>query len=121
MAIDHSAEAGSQAQLRDRAAHVLEIGFRVAVAIMAIGLVFAVTKQEALPSTLGQPADVVRGVVNGDPGSIVGVGIIAIILTPFVSTFVIALTFYQQGNRRYAMISAFVLLILLISIGLSLI
>jgi hypothetical protein len=37
-----------------------------------------------------------------------------------VSTFAIAVTFRKQGNTRYAMISGLVLLILLGSIGLSL-
>lgn len=121
MSVERSRADEDQARLRERAARVLETGFRVAVVIMAVGLVLAVVRQEPLPSTLEQPADIARGIVNGEPEAIVGLGIVSIILTPFVSTLVVAMTFYGQGDRRYARISGLVLLILLVSIGLSLI
>ena len=108
-------------RLRELAARVLETGFRVAVAIMAVGLILAVIRQEALPSTLEQPADIADGILQGDPKAIVGLGIISIILTPFASTLVIAAAFYRQGDRRYAAVSGLVLAILLVSIGLSLV
>lgn len=121
MSTEDANGAAGQAHLRDLAVRVLETGFRVAVAIMAVGLILAVIQQEALPSTLEQPADIARGIFNGDPEAIVGLGIISIILTPFASTIVIAIAFYRQGDRRYALISSVVLLILLVSIGLSLV
>jgi len=121
MSTEQAKGAADQAHLRDLAARVLETGFRVAVAIMAVGLILAVIRQEALPSTLEQPADIARGIVSGDPEAIVGLGIISIILTPFASTLVIAIAFHRQGDRRYALISGVVLLFLLVSIGLSLI
>lgn len=107
--------------IRHLAARVLETGFRVAVIIMATGLILAVIRQEALTSTLEQPAGIARGIVDGEPEAIIGLGIISIILTPFASTIVIAGAFLRQGDRRYAIISGLVLLILLVSIGLSLI
>lgn len=110
-----------QARLRELTARVLETGFRVAIVTMAIGITLAVIRREALPSTLDQPADIARGIVRGEAEAIIGLGIISIILTPFASTIVIAIAFYRQGDRRYAMVSGLVLLILLISIGLSLI
>ncbi|MBA2468151.1 MAG: DUF1634 domain-containing protein [Chloroflexia bacterium] len=121
MSSDRTMHTSDGERLRELAARVLEIGFRVAVAIMAVGLVLAVIRQEALPSTLEQPADIAEGIVQGDPEAIVGLGIISIILTPFASTLVIAIAFYRQGDRRYAAISGLVLAILLVSIGLSLI
>ncbi len=120
MDVERTAGEHDQARLRELAARVLETGFRVAVVIMAAGLVLAVIRQEPLPSTLEGPADIARGFVRADPEAIVGLGIVSIILTPFVSTLVIAMTFYRQGNRRYALISSLVLAILLTSIGLSL-
>lgn len=113
--------AADQAHLRRLAANVLETGFRVAVAIMAVGLILALIRQEPLPSTLEQPAGIARGIVEGEPQAIIGLGIIAIILTPFASTIAITGAFLRQGDRRYATISGLVLLILLTSIGLSLI
>lgn len=111
----------AQAELRNRAARVLEIGFRVSVAIMAVGLLLSVVKQEALPDRLGDPGEIARGITDADPGSILGLGILAVILTPLVTTGVVAWTFFQQGDLRYARISGVVLIILLASIGLSLI
>jgi len=108
-----------ESQLRRRVARVLETGFRVAVGIMAVGLLLSIARQEALPTTMGQPRELVSGLARADPGSLIDLGIIAIIVTPFVSTLVIAWTFVEQGNRRYALISGLVLLILLASIGLS--
>lgn len=121
MSVERAGAGEDQAELRQNAARVLETGFRVAVVIMAIGLVLAVVRQEPLPSTLEGPADIARGIVRADPEAIIGLGILSIILTPFVSTLVIAVTFFRQGNRRYAAISGLVLAILLVSIGLSLI
>lgn len=113
-------DAGDENQIRRRVTRVLETGFRVAAAIMTIGLVLALVQREPLPDTMGQPRDLVSGLSSADPGSIIGLGIVTIILTPIVSTTAIAWTFYSQGDRRYATISGLVLLILLASIGLSL-
>ena len=113
-------ETANESQLRGRVTRILETGFRVAVSIMSIGLLLALVQREPLPETMGQPRELVSGLSNADPGSIIGLGIVAIILTPIVSTTAIAWTFYRQGDRRYATISGLVLLILLASIGLSL-
>lgn len=113
-----SPAAGDQ-ELRRLAVHVLDLGFRVSVLIMAVGLALALFRQEALPSTLEQPDEIARGIVQGQPEAVIGLGIMAIILTPFASTIAIAIAFYRQGDRRYAAIGVTVLLILLGSIGLS--
>lgn len=121
MSLDDTRGGEDQAGLRNLAAQVLEAGFRISVGIMAIGLVLAVVRQESLPATLEGPVDIVRGIGQGEPEAIIGLGIIAIILTPIASTIAIAIAFLREGDRRYAAISGLVLLILLTSIGLSLI
>lgn len=121
MSTDQVTNPANQAHLRRLVARVLETGFRVAVVIMAVGLILAVIRREALPSTMEQPAGIVRGIAQGESDAIIGLGIISIILTPFASTIVIAVTFYRQGDRLYTAVSGLVLLILLVSIGLSLI
>lgn len=108
-----------QALLRNRAARVLQAGFRIAVAIMAVGLLLSAITREPLPATLGSPREIAQGIADGDPASLVAAGIIAVILTPFAATATIAWTFHSMGNRRYAAISTLVLLILFVSIGLS--
>jgi uncharacterized membrane protein len=118
-ALDPTAVADDQ--LRRRTVTVLQAGFRLAVALVTIGLVLALVQREALPHDLGNPVEVAQGVVEGDPGSVLGMGIIGVILTPLVATLVIAVTFFQQGDRRYGLVSSVVLLILLTSISLSLV
>ena len=105
--------------VRARTIRVLQAGFRIAVALVAIGLLLAALKREALPHQLGDPGEIVRGVSQGDPGSVLGLGIVSVILTPLVATITIASTYMQQGDRRHATISAIVVLILLVSVSLS--
>jgi uncharacterized membrane protein len=109
------------APLRRRTNTVLQIGFRVSAALIVIGIVVAVLKQEPLPNTLGSPRVLFRALLNGEPGGIIGLGILSVILTPFVSTVVIVLAFLQSGDRRYARIGAIVLAVLCIAVIVSLV
>ncbi len=105
--------------LRRRTVVVLQTGFRLTAILIAAGLLLALVRREPLPHTLGNPAEILRGVVAGDPGSVIGLGIVSVILTPLVATGVICLTFARRGDRRQAAISGLVLAILLVSISLS--
>jgi uncharacterized membrane protein len=60
-----------------------------------------------------------RGALDGDPAGIIGVGIVAMILTPAVTAGVVAWRFLQDGDRRYAAISAMVLIILTVAMLLA--
>jgi len=110
---------GSEIVLRSRTIRVLRWGFRVSVAIIAIGLAIAVARGDALPDTLGTPADIVPDILHGKADGVIGLGILAMILTPFTCACVLAGTFWQQGDRRYAGICALVVVILLISLLVS--
>jgi uncharacterized membrane protein len=104
-----------EAALRFRTERTLYVGFLVATALIVAGTALSAILQQPFPDTLGTPLDVVRGVVQGDAASVIGLGILAIILTPFVAAGVITWSFLQEGDRRYAAISGSVLLILLLS------
>lgn len=110
---------GNETVLRSRTVRVLRWGFRVSVTIIAVGLLIAVARGEALPNTLGTPADIVPDIRDGRAEGVIGLGILAMILTPFTCACVLAGTFWQQGDRRYAGISALVVGILLISLVVS--
>ena len=107
------------ALLRRRTVRVLEIGFRIAVLLLAAGLLLAVIRQEALPHEFGSPGDVLSEVFDGSPAGFLGLGIATIILTPLAATVAIMTTFLQQGDRRYATIAGAVIVILLASLSLS--
>ncbi len=104
-----------EATLRHRATRTLHIGFLVAVALIALGVAISAVRGQAFPDTLGTPLDVVRGAREGDGASVIGLGIMAMILTPFATTAVIGWSFLQEGDRRYAAVSGCVLVILLVS------
>jgi len=105
--------------LRQRTVRVLQTGFRIAVGFLAIGLVLSAIQREALPHEFGSPDEVVQDVFDGSPVGFLGLGIATIILTPLAATIAIAVTFVQFGDRRYALISGAVIVVLLISLSLS--
>lgn len=109
----------ADAMLRNRTVRVLRAGFRITVALVAIGLVLAIVRQESLPHDLDSPAGMVRDVVSGNPGGFLGLGIAAMILTPLAATITVMITFLQIGDRRYALITLAVILVLLVSLSLS--
>ena len=84
--------------------------------ILAAGLLKSVIQQDALPERLGSPADVFRGLADLDSISVVGLGILAVILTPIATAATMALTFLGQRDTRHALISGLVLAILVGSI-----
>ena len=106
--------------LHQRAALVARIGWYVSVTILAIGLCWSLIEQEALPDRIGSPSTMFDRLMDGTPASIVGLGILSIILTPIVTACVIAVTFLEEHDRRSGLISALVLAILLGSVALSL-
>jgi uncharacterized membrane protein len=107
------------ALLRKRTVRVLETGFRIAVLLLAIGLLLAAIRRDALPHEFGSPGDVLSEVFDGTPAGFLGLGIAAIILTPLAATITIMASFLQQGDRRYALITGAVVVILLASLSLS--
>ena len=109
------------ARLRERVSRVLHYGFWISAGLMVLGIVIALIKQEPLPETLGSPNELVRALFDGKPGGIIGLGILAMILSPFASTVVIALEFFRMGDRRYGRIALLVLAILCVAIVVSLV
>jgi uncharacterized membrane protein len=99
---------------------VLTWGFRISFAFIIAGLVLALVRDEPLAHTLGKPATVFDQLFEGHSNGVLGVGILAMILSPVVSALTIALGFLRIGDRRYALITGLVLLILVGSIALSL-
>jgi len=79
-----------------------------------------VIDRQPLTSHLARPEELFAGMGTLASGSLITWGIIAMILTPLVSSFTIALTLFQQHDVRYARITVLVLLILGVSLSLSL-
>ena len=108
------------APLYDAAIRTFFWGFRLGAALLAVGLVVALVRGEPL----GREADPISGVLAevraGHASGIIDLAILWFMLTPVAATIVVAVSFWRLGDRRYAVLSLAVLVILGVSIALAL-
>ncbi len=104
----------------ERSSRILTWGFRISATLILIGIVLALIDQQPLDSHLATPRELPDEVRSATSGSFLALGIIAMVLTPLVSSLTIAFTFFQQHDARYGRFTLMVLLILGLSISLSL-
>ena len=108
------------APLYDAAIRTFVWGFRLGAALLALGVVAALVKGEPL----GREADPISGVLAevraGNAAGIIDLAILWFMLTPVAATIVVAFSFWRLGDRRYAVLSLAVLVILGVSIALAL-
>ncbi len=99
---------------------VLSWGFRLGAALLAVGLIVAAIKGEALERKAEAFPDIIPAVLDGKASGIVDLAILCLMATPVATVFVVALGFFRIGDRRYGLLSLIVLGVLAISISLSL-
>jgi hypothetical protein len=108
------------APLYDAAIRTFVWGFRLGAALLALGIGMALVKGEPL----GREADPISGVLAevlaGNASGIIDLAILWFMLTPVAATIVVAVSFWRLGDRRYALLSLAVLVILGVSIALAL-
>jgi hypothetical protein len=108
------------APLYDAAIRTFFWGFRLGAALLALGVVAALVKGEPL----GREADPISGVLAevraGNASGIIDLAILWFMLTPVAATVVVGVSFWRLGDRRYAVLSLAVLVILGVSIALAL-
>ena len=107
-------------QVTSAAIKVLTTGWRLSFALVIIGLVIAIIRDEPLARELGTFSHVFAELRHGHSNGFLGVGILVMILSPIVSAATIAVSFFRIGDRQYGIITTVVFIILMISIGLSL-
>lgn len=110
----------SPSLVAERSSTVLDWGFRISATLIVIGIIRALIDRQPLGPHLATPGELLEGLTSASSSSFLALGIIAMVLTPLVSSFAIALTFFQQHDVRYGRFTALVLLILAFSISLSL-
>jgi uncharacterized membrane protein len=108
------------APLYDAAIWTLTWGFRIGAALLALGVVMAVVKGEPLGREADPMGSVIAAVLAGRAAGIVDLAILWFMLTPVASVIVAAVSFWRLGDRRYALLSLVVLVILGVSIALAL-
>jgi uncharacterized oligopeptide transporter (OPT) family protein len=106
--------------LYDAAVKTLLWGFRLGAALLALGIVAALIKQEPLGHEADPLADVIATVRAGYASGIIDLAILWFMLTPVATVIVVAVNFWRLGDRRYALLSLIVLAILGASVALSL-
>ncbi len=111
----HFPGANAQLALNVPTARVLRWGFRASGALLIVGLAVSVIQNEGLHTSVESIPVILRQIADGNGAGIVALGILVMIATPIASTFNIALTCIRIGDRRYALITSAVLLILFVS------
>ncbi|MEA2597240.1 MAG: hypothetical protein QOF01_3709 [Thermomicrobiales bacterium] len=98
----------------------LSWGFRLGATLLTIGLLVAAIKGEALERRAKAFPDILPAVLDGKANGIVDLAILCLMATPVATVLTVALGFFRIGDRRYGVLSLFVLGVLAISISLSL-
>ena len=108
------------APLYDSAWFIFTWGFRIGAALLALGIVVALIRQEPIGHEAARFGDVLAAVAAGRASGIIDLAILWFMATPVVTVVVVAASFWRMGDRRYALLSLFVLAILGASITLAL-
>jgi uncharacterized membrane protein len=106
--------------IRKEVARVLEWGFRVSAALLGIGLLLAALQDAPLGGKAVSFSDIIPDLLDGKATAIVSLAILAMMATPVVAVLTVAQGFRRLGDRRYALASFIVLLVLAASIASSL-
>jgi uncharacterized membrane protein len=95
-------------------------GFRLGAALLVLGLVVAIAKGEPIGHVADPLVDIPGAVLAGHASGIIDLAIFWFMATPVVTVIAVAIGFLRLGDRRYALLSLVVLIILGASIALSL-
>ena len=99
---------------------VMSTGMAVSFICYAVGLVLLFLHHEEIPHTAQQYyhslSEFLQALVSGEAGPFLYLGTASLILTPFVLVLASVLTYLRQRDRRFALIAALVLMVMLASV-----
>jgi uncharacterized protein len=95
---------------------VLLIGLLVSVTLMVLGIVLGLAQGDGLPSGVTAPADLWNGLTQGDAGAYLTLGLLVLIVTPFLRVAGTLVAFARERDLRYVVISAAVLTAMCLSV-----
>jgi uncharacterized membrane protein len=95
---------------------VLFAGIVISVALMAFGLALAVAAGEALPRDVVPLTDLPRLLSELQPAAFLSLGLLVLIAPPFVRVAGSVIAFAREGDRRYAMVTSVVLVVMCLSV-----
>lgn len=113
-------QARTQSDLSRAASTVLTWGFIISAVLVVAGLALTLARGDELHTSLESIPKLLDEVARGRGAGMVGLGILAMVATPAASTLAVILVSARAGDRRYALITTAVLVILAVSAAISL-
>jgi uncharacterized membrane protein len=109
----------SQLAINRAASQVLRWGFVISAVLIVAGVALTLARGDDLHTSLESLPTLIDEIGAGRGAGVVGLGILAMVVTPIASTIAVIVACFRIGDRRYAWITSGVLVILAISAGLS--
>lgn len=103
-----------------RARLVLAWCFRIGAALLLLGIILSVVQRQPLNQVASGFDAVGPSVLRGEAAGVVDLAILWFMASPVWVVLIVAVGFFQLGQRRYGVLSLLVLLVLGVSIGLAL-
>jgi uncharacterized membrane protein len=98
---------------------ILLCGIVVSVTLMAAGLALGVVGGTGLPRGVVPLAELPRALAALQPSAYLSLGLIVLIGTPFVRVAGSLVVFVRERDRRYVLLTAFVLLVMCLGVALG--
>lgn len=95
---------------------VLLVGLLLSVALMLVGLVLGLARHAGLPNGVVAPADLWGALLSGEAGAFLTLGLLTLIVTPFVRVAGSLVAFALERDLRYVLVSAAVLTAMCLSV-----
>ncbi|MDQ2652476.1 MAG: DUF1634 domain-containing protein [Chloroflexota bacterium] len=108
------------APLYDLSRSIFVWGFRIGAALLVVGVLMAIATGEPIGRVADPLTDIPGSVLSGKASGVIDLAIFWFMATPVMTVIAVALGFLRLGDRRYALLSLIVLIILGASIALSL-
>ena len=106
--------------LYDLSRSIFVWGFRIGAVLLMLGVLMAIGTGEPIGRVADPMGDIPGAVLAGKASGIIDLAILWFMATPVVTVIAVAVGFLRLGDRRYALLSLVVLIILGASIALSL-
>lgn len=95
---------------------VLLVGLLVSVAFMVVGIVLGLVRHDGLPGEVIAPQDLWGALRDADAAAFLTLGLLALIVTPFLRVAGSLVAFARERDGRYVLISAVVLTAMCLSV-----
>lgn len=106
--------------LYDLSRSIFVWGFRIGAVLLMLGVLMAIGTGEPIGRVADPMGDIPGAVLAGKASGVIDLAILWFMATPVVTVIAVAIGFLRLGDRRYALLSLIVLIILGASIALSL-